>query len=434
MLTQLIRLISGLNTVRGTINMNNLTKQLTLKYSLLQSTYWISQCIIGGFAAVFLRSKNFSNTEIGFVLSSALVLSIILQLLIANFADKTKKVTLRTIVIALMFFVVTLILIMYIAPSSFLLIAVNFCLVSAIQSTLNPLLNSLAVEYINKGFNVNYGLSRGMGSISFALTSYLFGMYVTNFSINTLLLVFLFFYCFVIISTFAFKIKIPAQYLSSPQLIKDKKINESEEKLTVAPSGIIAFFKKYKNFSLQLIGIAMLFYSHNIICTYLINIIENVGGNSTDMGISLAITATVELPTMAAFIFLIRKIRCNTLIKISSFFFLVKAAILWLAPNVYIVHLSQAMQMFAYALFTPASVYYVNSIIEEQDKVKGQSMLGVAMCIAGTVANISGGKILDTLGVTDMLFLGTIATACGFIIICFSTNKNVESKCIVAEL
>lgn len=420
--------------------MNNLTKQLTIKYSLLQSTYWISQCIIGGFAAVFLRSKSFNNSQIGIVLSLSLVLSVILQLLIATFADKTKKVALRTIVIALMFFVATLILIMYIAPSSFVLIAVNFCLVSAIQSTLNPLLNSLAVEYINKGFNVNYGLSRGTGSISFALTSYLFGMYVTNFGVNTLLLIFMFFYCFVIIATFAFKINLPEQNLSASQFIKDDNtINESqnsnrsqEEKSSIAPAGIIEFFIKYKNFSIQLIGIAMLFFSHNIICTYLINIIENVGGNSTDMGISLAIAATVELPTMATFIYIVRKITCNTLIKISSFFFFIKAAILWLAPNVYIVHLSQAIQMFAYALFTPASVYYVNSIIEEQDKVKGQSMLGVAMSIAGIIANISGGKILDTLGVSEMLFLGTITTAFGFIIIFLST-KNVESKCAVAE-
>ncbi len=410
--------------------MINLVKQLTLKYSFLQGTYWISQCVIGGFAAVFLRSKNFSNTQIGIVLSLSLVLSIILQLLVSAFADKVKKISLRNIVMVLMFFVFALAFVLWIAPSSFMLIAIIFILILAIQSTLIPLLNALAVEYINKGISMNYGLARGMGSISFAIASYILGIYVANFGPSNLISIFLFCYCFLILSTFVYKVKIPKSTLPAAKINDKHTSNEmgenglnSKEQQTASATGIVGFFLKYKIFSLHLIGIAMLFYSHNIINTYLINIIENVGGNSTDMGISLAIAAAVELPIMAAFIFLVRKFKCNTLIKISAFFFVVKVGILWLAPNVYVVHISQALQMFAYALYTPASVFYVNSIIEEQDKVKGQTMVGVAMCVAGTIANISGGKILDTIGVGDLLFLGTIVTAIGFIIICASTIK-----------
>lgn len=412
--------------------MNKSSKLLTLKYAFLQSTYWISQCVIGSFATVFLRAKDFSNTQIGIILSLGLVLAIILQLIIGSFADKNNNIPLRNIVMVLMFIVVALVIIMYITPSSFLVIAINFCLVYAIQSALYPLINSLAVEYINKGFNLNYGLSRGMGSISFALTSFLFGMYVTSFGVNYLLPIFLFLYLFVIISNFVFKIKAPVEDLplqhindNDNEFYSSEHINP-EEKTTSSSPLYANFFIKYKTFSILLLGITMLFYSHNLISTYLINIVESVGGNSTSMGISLAITAAVELPTMAAFTYIVRKIKCNTLIKISAFFFFAKVCIMWLAPNVYIVYLSQAMQMFAYALFTPASVYYVNSIVDEQDKVKGQSMLGVAMCLAGTIANVSGGRLLDIFGVTYMLLLGAIVTAIGFIIVCISTNKRMS--------
>jgi PPP family 3-phenylpropionic acid transporter len=234
-------------------------------------------------------------------------------------------------------------------------------------------------------------------------------------------------------SVFAFKITISKSDMMPEYLFKDTDtinnrehtVHNTEERINIAPTGILTFFTKYKKFSFLLIGIAMLFYSQNLIWTYLINIIENVGGNSADMGISLAITAALELPTMAGFIFLVRKIKCNSLIKISAFFFLLKVILALFAQNVYTIHLSQALQMFAYALFTPAAVYYVNSIIEKQDKVKGQSMLGVAMCVAGTIANITGGKILDTVGVTSMLLLGTVVTACGFVIVCVSTEKAV---------
>ncbi len=407
-----------------------LTKQLTRKYAFLQSAYWISQCAIGSFAAVFLRSKDFDNTQIGIVLSLASILAIILQLSVASFADKTKKIPLRYIVIALMFVVITLALILYIVPDLFLLIACIYVLIIAMQSTLNTLFNSLAVEYMNKGIFLNYGLARGMGSISFAITSYLLGTYITNFGPGILLSVFIFFYILVIVAAFTFKANKKSS-ASLAKLLQDTDTNNkrgegdqnSEGKMDIAPSGLITFFKKYKKFSFLLIGIAMLFFSLSLTSTYLINIIESVGGNSTDMGISLSIAASVELPIMAAFIYIVKKIKCNTLVKISAFFFLVKVVIVWLAPNVYIIYLSQSLQMLAYALFTPASVYYTNSIIEEQDKVKGQSMLGVAMCVAGTIANITGGKLLDTVGVTDMLLLGTIVTAIGFIVVCVSTEK-----------
>lgn len=55
----------------------------------------------------------------------------------------------------------------------------------------------------------------------------------------------------------------------------------------------------------------MMFYSHNLINTYLINIIEKAGGNSSDMGISLSIAAALELPAMAGFSFLVKKFKCN---------------------------------------------------------------------------------------------------------------------------
>ena len=71
--------------------MKNTYRQLTIKYAFLQSTYWISQCIIYSFAAVFLQYKNFNNTQIGIVLSLSAILSIVLQPAISAFADKSKK-------------------------------------------------------------------------------------------------------------------------------------------------------------------------------------------------------------------------------------------------------------------------------------------------------------------------------------------------------
>ncbi|WFR57654.1 MFS transporter [Anaerocolumna sp. AGMB13025] len=409
--------------------MERLANQLTIKYAFLQSTYWICQCAIYSFAAVFLQSKNFNNMQIGIVLALAAILSIILQPVVAAFADKTKKVPLRYIVAVLMVMVYLLVILLYLLPNSFLLTAVIYVIVGAISFTLNPLFNSLALEYLNRGIPMNYGLARGMGSIAFAIMSYLLGNLVNRFGAGIIPVMFIGTYCFAILSAFLFKIELPETMVST-DLNPGSGISVTsgrEPFKETAPTGILTFFIKYKKFSFFLIGVSMIFYSHSLINTYLINIMKQVGGGSTDMGISLSIAATLELPAMAGFIYIIRKISSNKLVMVAAFFFFIKAFITWLAPNVLMIHVSQACQMLSYAIFTPASVYYVNSIVEDHDKVKGQAMLGVAtLGIAGSIANITGGKILDTFGVSDMLLLGTLVTALGFVIVMFSTEKPRE--------
>lgn len=153
---------------------------------------------------------------------------------------------------------------------------------------------------------------------------------------------------------------------------------------------------------------------------------EHVGGSSKDMGAALSIAAALELPTMALFIYIVRKIPCHTLLKISSFFFFIKALAAYFASSVALVHVSQCFQLLAFALFTPASVYYVNSIIKGKDKIKGQSLLGAAtMGIAGTLANITGGKIIDSLGVSHMLLIGSIAALLGSVIVILFTEESL---------
>jgi PPP family 3-phenylpropionic acid transporter len=420
--------------------MEKLAKQLTVKYAFLQSAYWISECSIYSFAAVYLQYKNFDNTQIGFVLSFAAILSILLQPVIAAIADKTKKVSLRFMVLLLIVIVIGMTLLLYVMQDSFWVTAMVFILINAIQFTLNPLFNSLALEYLNIGIPMNYGLARGTGSICYAVMSYFLGNLVDSYSAGIILPIFLVSYIIAVFAVVLFKINIHKSVTKGtyPENLTDSEIssvryhpqNETEvlepEK---APSGIFSFFITYKKFTVLLIGIAMVFYSHSLINTYLINIIKQVGGSGSDLGISLSIAAGLELPTMAVFIYLVRKISCHKLLIISAFFFFIKAVVTWLAPNVFMIYVSQIFQMLSFALYTPASIYYVNEIVGEHDRVKGQAMLGVAaLGIAGTAANISGGKILDSLGVSQMLLVGTLVTFLGFLLVCFSVEKTKKNS------
>lgn len=406
--------------------MEKLGKELTIKYAFLQSTFWISQCAISGFAVVYLSYLNYSNTTIGIILSFASILSVILQPLIAGYADRAKNTPLRKIVLYLMGAVLLFSLLLCIIPNKYNMKAIIYVVISAIQCTLIPLFNSLATEYMNLGIPLNYGLARGISAFSYALMSYIIGFIIGPFGSGALVFIIFFTYLFVILSCYFYK---PSEN-ASELMPKETPLNVdifsevcvTEEK----PLTMISFIKRHKKFMILLIGFSFLFYSHNIIGTYLISIIEHVGGTSKHMGISLGISAALELPTMAVFVFLVRKISCTKLLKIASFFFFVKILFTYFASNVINIYMAQSLQLFAFALFTPASVYYVNQVIVGRDKVKGQSLLGVAiMGVAGTLANLTGGNLIDSYGVSYMLLNSTIMAFIGFIIVMLFTEKDL---------
>lgn len=103
------------------------------------------------------------------------------------------------------------------------------------------------------------------------------------------------------------------------------------------------------------------------------------------MGNAVFVAAMLELPTMAFFSKMSEKINCGTLIKFSILMFCVKHALTYFATNMIMIYLAQVCQMFAYALFIPASVYYVNEKIALADRVKGQSLVTTSMTLSGVL-------------------------------------------------
>lgn len=202
-----------------------------------------------------------------------------------------------------------------------------------------------------------------------------------------------------------------------------KKENEHE-----SASDILGFFKEYPHFIGIMLGIACAFFFHTISNVYLFQILENYGGDSTDLGVSLALAAVFEVPTMFLFSKIVKRVNVSLLFKISGFFFMVKAVVLLNANSVFLIQSQQIFQAFAFALFTPASVEYVNRTIKPKDRVKGQALLTTANTLGATISNLVGGTILSTKGVHSMLFIGTIVVSFGFIIFLVSIKKTNKQQ------
>lgn len=390
---------------------------LDLKYSGSQIFYFAAFCSMMGYASVFLLDKGCSNSEIGIALALANIIAVFTQPAIASFVDDHKNIEIRNVISIMALSVIILSIILYFVPISPIFVLFLVVTIFAIMSTIMPLMNSLAFVFEKYGIEINYGLARGLGSVAYAFASLLLGYIVEKFSPNILPLFYIIFTALLFIIVKMFVLPKTLQY----SVIDEQKKEEKKSEIVLLSFGKFCF--KYKKFIIFLLGFVFVYFAHTIINNFFIQVINNIGGTSSDMGNAVFVAAMLELPTMAFFSKLSEKINCATLIKFSIIMFVFKHTLTYFATNMLMIYAAQILQMFAYALFIPASVYYVNQKVAEADRVKGQSLVTMSMTLSGVFASFCGGILLDAIGVEQVLLVSAILSVIGAIIVCLTAEK-----------
>ncbi len=388
----------------------------TIKYSCLQGSFWMSFCIVFGYANLYLFAYGYTTSQIGIVIATAGVISTILQPLVAGLADGDSKITLRGLILVSSLIMLACAAIIMLPGIRFLWYALFYGVLLAVLQILTPLVNAIGMEYINRGISVNFGLARGIGSISYAAISFVAGGLIERFSESLIPAIIIFCYVLVFFSAYFFRFSIAkhSQVQTQSMEIADCADAKSSE---------LPFFKQYRKFLILLIGISLIFVCHNILNNYMYQVMVHHNGGSTEMGIASGIAAALELPTMIAFSYMIRKVSSGTLLKISGVFFTLKAALTLMATGIGGVYLAQTMQIFGFALHVPASVYYTNSLIRPRDRAKGQALMTATNTIGSIFGSLLGGFLTDGKGILFTLFVSTIIAAIGTLLMFLSTEK-----------
>lgn len=390
-------------------------KSLTFKYAGVQGIYWMIFCTVYSFAAVSLLAKDFNNAQIGWLLAVSSIISVFLQPTIGSFADRVSKVTLKMIISILTIINIILLVGMIVAPQYIVVTGIIYGGIITLTLTMQPLINSLIFEYINGGIKVNYGMTRGIGSISFAFISFILGQLINQYSPS--------FIPFVSIGLFVGLLLLVQTF---PIIAEQKTVVASDKK--EAADNFFAFVKKYDRFLPFLLALAFIFVFHTVINTYLVQIMTHVGGTEGDFGTSLTIAATMELPAMLAFGYLASKIKSGTLLKISGLFYVIRAVLFLMATTVAMVNFAQLFQGLSFAIFTPASVYYVNQLMRDEDKVKGQTFIVGATTLGSVFGNLLGGWMLEHFSINLMMVAGIVAAVIGCLLLFYSIRTKEHTQ------
>ena len=391
----------------------------TSGYTLLNVAYFAAFCTVHAYAAVFLLARGFTNTQIGVLFAVANVTSALFQPFIAGIIDRGGFLTNRLfILISCLTILAGSVLLLFIRDSK-PAIFIIYALIYMIQFAYQPVMTALCFEYQKKGCDIYYGLARGLGSAGFAVTSAFLGGAVAKHGETLLMSVTA---VIMVISCVAIWFFVPP-----------KKSLSGEERVhtegTKAPKENLAdFFRHYPAFTLFIIATVAFFFSHNMINDFMIQIIRSLGGGETDLGYANFLQAILELPVMALIGIVLRKVSPARLIVFSGVAFFIKIMILVFAKSLAFVYVSQSFQLFAYAVFIPASAYYVSATMAEHDQVKGQAFITSAITIGGVFSNLVSGVILDHSGIGLMLITGSAVCLAGVITAFMALGKRAVSQ------
>lgn len=391
----------------------------TLRYALINITYFAAFCTIHAFAAVYLLDKGFTNTQIGILLALANVLSAILQPIVAGIIDKPGPITNRLVILASSLFILVSSVLLMVVNDNKIVIFIVFMLVYMVQFVYQPVVTALYFEYERAGVDIMYGLARGLGSAGFATMSAFIGPIVEKRGVFVLLVGNVIIMILAIIIVYTFK---------KPEADKVANLDDcqSGDRELKAHNGLKEFATVYPMFMLLVVGTICFFFAHNMINDFLIQIIRPLGGTEASLGYATFLAAILELPVMAVIAKVMKKISVERLLIFSGVFFLIKTIILVFATNMVAVYISQACQMFAYAVFIPASAYYVNKIMDEYDQVKGQAYISSAITVGGVFSNLFSGKAIDKFGVPTTLIIGCVVCAVGVLIAIRSLKSGIS--------
>lgn len=393
-------------------------RNINTKFSVIQSSFMMSFCVIVGFSVVLLESRNFSRSEIGMILAVECVASVVSQTFLGSFADKHKNIPLKIILLLVLIisFIVNIFL-MFI-PSEFYITMFIFIMIGMSEYSATVLINSLAIQFVNVGIPINFGLARGLGSLFYAIAGYMLGRLIETKGAESILPVHAVFLLIVIAAVVVFDKPPVKQHNKSGIKNEEIKINDN----------VFLMLMKNKKLLYFMISIILAFISHGMIANFLPPIIEHVGGSTADYGTAMSLAAISEIPTMVFFSSFMRKTSSGKLVTISFFFFFIKSLSFIFSYNVTLILIFQTLNILAYGLFVPASVYYVNEIVAESEKIKGQSLIAVAsMGIGITIGNLLGGVVIDNYGVPIMLIISTIIAFLGFFITFISIKRTTKN-------
>ena len=380
-------------------------KQVEYRYAAVQGTYWASNCTLRGLMAVFLTFHGFNDAQIGYTSSLVYCLTITLSLLLSAWADRHPNSPLKRTITGLFLCGLAAAAVLYALPVPMLMLMLVYALNCCFHNCADSILNALMMQYVDNGIPARYGWPRGVGSITYATMAWVLGVLMERYTPDIILPIFLGL-CGLSLLALAF--------LPDPG---PRKLREKQAKVSY-----VHMLKNNPTLVLLLVACILSGMGQTSATTFLIRVVEKLGGTSKELGVAMFIQAGVELPMMFASGWLLKRFSARGLLVLSFFSSGLRLVMLRFAPNLPVLYGIMFFSMFCFGIYGFASVLFVNSIAGPQEKVRAQSLLSLCYTggIGGILGNLLAGVLIGPLGVDRVLVLSAALcmSGAGVMVLC----------------
>lgn len=388
-------------------------RRLDYHYIAMQAGFWAMFAGVCAYQTALLLNRGFSNSQIGLITAIRCLAGIVSQPLLGGFADRRPEIPLKVLVAGSLG--VSLLAGLYYAlrpGMSLWETAAVFLVIGGLEVSAYPLMDAMAIQFINGGVPIRYSLGRGVGSMSYAVVCVFLGWIVGRWGVEYTLTV----HAVLVVLEIALVLTFPTCRAGTGPAAQAEK-----------PHSALALLKGDPAFTLTLAGVLLGMTGVLPFSNFLVNVVVSRGGSEADLGIALFLMAGFELPTGFVFQRLLRRFGSARLLLTSLVFCALKGAALLAAPSYGAILLAQPLQMLGYGLFTPASVYYVNESVPPADRVRGQTvMMAASNGLGGMLGSFLAGRTLDA-GGADLMLACCTGCCCAGALLCLAALR-IKSK------
>ena len=390
---------------------------LNLKYALVNIGYLLLVCGTLGYAYNFLSQSGFDDGTTGLIITIISLLGVFAGPTAGAIVDRSETITQKTFIAASMVVTIVLSAILTMLPNGSPIIVPVVIIAFMSASIGMPLLNGMAFIYEREGGVINYGLCRGLGSAAYAVGSNIVGRLWSAFGKGALPV-------YIIVAA----LLTLGAIMLMPDVSNDIDVTSDDEPAGESIS-MLQFFGKYRDITLVVLALVLMYFCHFIINTYMAKVIGMFVNTNieTIQGNALFIAAMLELPAMFGFSFILNRLGVNRILVIASILYSVKHVITFASVNVPMFYAAMTLQMVSYAALVPAVVYFANEHVAEEDRNKGQAVFAAASSVGGLLASFLGGWLFTLLPVRGVLGIGAFASVCGTLLIIYALRK-IEAK------
>ena len=276
-----------------------------------------------------------------------------------------------------------------------------------LQSAMQPSVNSLHRGYALRGVEVNFGFARGVGSAAYSVMCALVGRLLYRMRPRML----------------------PALYLGTMLLLIACLLAFRAPSFTAAVPGEDRcgrepLLRRHPHFALLLLGVVLLSTAHIFIDSFMLQIMQNLGGGSAQQGVAVAVAAMTELPAMVLYGRLSRRMGVGRMLCLTAWVWVAKDLLTALAATPAALYIIALLQFASYAFYVPATVEYVSTMLPPEDFLKGQALVGTAFTLGSLAATFLGGRMLDLLGVRGALDSIQLVSVAGAVLLTAAASRR----------